>query len=338
MSARSIQFIIFLCFSLASLLAGYFGRRRGIVAEEASRPLHFFTVVVTWSVVGFLGVWRIPPDAANLWVVAIEPFLVVIPALLMIPLARLLGASDNHTGVLAIGAGLSNLGFTLGGYLCYTLLTDPTLLPGGDTEPSEVGRAALAYSIAQVSMMSVSGIAVLYPLARHFSPATQGSETVGRLVYHSLVDWRAMMLYAAVLGAVLAYARVPYPTVLDDLHVLDVLFYLGAFTAYFGIGLRLHLGPLGQYVREHSLLAGMKFLGLPLLTAALLVLANLLSAGPPVLAERVTLVLSPMPTAIQTVIVPNLFHLDARFASGLWLVNTVLFAVLPLPVLVFLLT
>ena len=40
------------------------------------------------------------------------------------------------------------------------------------------------------------------------------------------------------------------------------------------------------------------------------------------------------PSALNLVIVSNLFHLDARLASVLWLWNTVIFCVVCLPLLI----
>jgi predicted permease len=335
MSSRSLAFIAFIAFSLASLAGGYLARERGWVREEASRTLHYWTIVALWSAAGLFGIWKLPPALTNLWVVALEPLLVALPALAAIPISRWLKAPPKQAGVLVVASGLSNLGFTLGGYLCYTLVDDPVLLPTMEeaATPEAVGDAALAYAIAQVSMMTVMSILLLFPLARHYGGQRGDDESLGRLIYHSFVDWRAMMLYCAGAGALLAYLRVPYPTLVDRWYLMDILFYAGAFTAYFGIGLRLHVGPTVRNVRFHTALAAVKFLLLPLLTLGLLALANASGVAPPPLAEQVMLVLSVMPTAIQTVIIPNLFHLDARLASGMWLVNTLVFVALPLPVL-----
>jgi len=333
MSPRTIQFIAFLIFSLGSLIAGYVCRERGWVREDRSRTFHFWTIVALWSTVGLLSIWKLPPDPGNLWVLAIEPILVALPALLAIPIGHWLKAPPRQLGVLVIAAALANLGFTLGGYLCYTLVTDPALLPAAEASPQATGNAALAYAIAQVSVMTVMSIVLLFPIARHYGGETSEDESLGLLIYRSFVDWRAMMLYTAVVGAILAYTHVPFPRFINDWHVLDLLFYAGGFTAYFGIGLRLHVGDTLRNVRYHAALAGLKFVFIPALTIGLIALANGISDGPPALAQRVMLVLAFMPTAIQTVIIPNLFHLDARLASGLWLVNTLLFAAIPLPVL-----
>ncbi|MEZ6191170.1 MAG: hypothetical protein R3C45_07740 [Phycisphaerales bacterium] len=324
MDPRTLQFTIFCLFNALSLVAGYAARRKNLLGEHTARPIHFVTVSFIWGGVALLSIWRLPPDRANLWLLAIEPLLVAIPAFGVIPIARWMGCNNNQTGVIATSAGLANLGFTLGAYLCYTLLGH---------EPGQ-GEAALAYAVAQVNLMAMSGVLMLYPLARHFGEAGVGDQSVLRLVVTSFLDLRALMVHCAIVGVVLAYTSVPFPKFIDELHVIDVLFYLGGFGGYFAIGLRLRLGDTRQYLREHALLAAVKFAGLPLLSLGILALVNLTAAPLSPLGQKVVLVEAFMPVAIQSVMIANLFHLDGRMASTLWLVNTVLFAVVPLPVLV----
>lgn len=78
----------------------------------------------------------------------------------------------------------------------------------------------------------------------------------------------------------------------------------------------------------------MKFAGIPLLAVVILAAMNLTHMPLAALGQRVVVVEAFMPMAIQSVMIANLFHLDGRMASTLWLVNTVLFVLLPLPVLV----
>lgn len=78
----------------------------------------------------------------------------------------------------------------------------------------------------------------------------------------------------------------------------------------------------------------MKFAGIPLLAVVILAAMNLTHMPLTALGQRVVVVEAFMPMAIQSVMIANLFHLDGRMASTLWLVNTVLFVLLPLPVLV----
>jgi predicted permease len=325
MDPRTTQFTVFCVFNAVCLVAGYGARRRKLLGENAARPIHFITVSFVWGVVALLSLWRLPPDKTNLWLIAIEPLLVAIPAFAVIPIARRMGCDNKQTGVIATAAGLGNLGFTLGAYLCYTLLDGP----------DGQGKAALAYAVAQVNLMAMSGVLMLYPLARYFGGQNGSDQSITKLIVTSFFDLRALMVHCAIVGAVLAYLKVPYPEVLDEYYVIDVFFYLGGFGGYFGIGLRLRLGDTRKYMREHALLASVKFAGIPLLSLGILALVNLTPTPLASLGQRVVMVEAFIPVAIQCVMIANLFHLDGRMASTIWLVNTVLFVLVPLPLLVF---
>lgn len=325
MDPRTIQFTAFCVFSALCVVAGYGARRRGLVGEHIARPMHFVTVSFVWGAVALLSLWRLPPLSANLWLILIEPILVAVPAFGVIPIARRMGCDNKQTGVIATAAGLGNLGFTLGAYLCYTLLNGP----------DGQGEAALAYAVGMVNLMAMSGVLMLYPLARHFGGQEEGDPSIAKLIVKSFFDLRALMVHCAIVGVLLAYLNVPYPAVLDDYYILDILFYLGGFGGYFGIGLRLRLGDTRRYMREHLLLAGIKYMGIPLLALSILVLINLTPSPLSDLGQRVVIVESFMPVAIQCVMIANLFHLDGRMASTLWLVNTLIFVLIPLPILVY---
>jgi len=325
MDTRTVQFIVFCVFNAVCLAAGYGARRRNLLGEHAARPIHFVTVSFVWGAVALLSLWKLPPQSANLWLILIEPLLVAVPAFAVIPIARKMGCDNKQTGVIAVSAGLGNLGFTLGAYLCYTLLGSS----------AEQGDAALAYAVAQVNLMAMAGVLMMYPLARHFGGKHRGDMSITRLILISFLDLRALMVHCAIIGVVLAYMNVPYPGVIDDYYTIDILFYLGGFGGYFGIGLRLRLGDARRYLREHTLLAAVKFAGIPLLSVGILVAMNLTPVSLASLGQRVVFVEAFMPVAIQSVMIANLFHLDGRMASTLWLVNTVLFVLFPLPVLIF---
>jgi predicted permease len=145
------------------------------------------------------------------------------------------------------------------------------------------------------------------------------------------------MLYGAALGALLAALDAPYPDVIDRFHLKDVLFYIGGGLAYFGIGLRLKLGRPLQFLPHQTTLAVTRFAFMPLLVLALVLLSEALFGPLPPTARQVLLVEALMPTAIATVMLANLFRLDTALGSALWFWNTVLFGLVPLPLIVLLL-
>lgn len=340
MDPRAIEFFALAVVSALSILAGYVSRKRGWLHEDASRTVHWYTIVVLWSFAGFFALWHLDPDPANLWVLAIEPLLVVIPAFLIIPLAKAIGLKRNQVGVLALAAGLRNSGFALGAFLAYAILPVGSLLreqvgPDGILAPDKADAlsiSALAYGLLIVMTMSMAVVIFLFPIVQHFAGHHEGGASLGQLIYKSFVDWKAMLFYASAAGIALAYAKVPAPPIVEDWYILKALIFLGSAAAYFGIGLRLHIDHLRPHAKSHALVAAVKFLATPVLTCALLFIArNLGLAPPPGMLEQSFMLAAFMPTAIQTVIVANLFHLDARMAGSVWLVNTVLFIVIVLP-------
>jgi len=316
MDPASIRFLVFAVFSLACLGAGYTARKRGWVKEQFSKPLHFHTVVWTWSAAALLALWQRPLTLPDLWLVAFQVVIVAAACFGTIALARLCRCTRAQIGVLAVAAAVGNLGFTLGGYLCYSLLR-----PRGE---------ALALAVLYVTIMQVVGIVIVYPVARHYGAGQAGDQPLSRLIWTNFTDARSLLFHGAIVGAVLACCHVPVPGFVERWRVLDVIFYLGSFGGYFGIGLCLSLGRALQDLKAHAILAAVRFIAIPILTAAMVYALHL--AGMPLVAtvRQVVIVEAFMPTAIWTVMLANLFHLDVRLAGSLWLWNTVLFFAVPL--------
>lgn len=342
MDSRTLEFFALVLVSTLAIVMGFVSRKRGWLHEDSSRKVHWFTIVVLWSIAGFLALWNLEPAVANLWVLAIEPLLVVIPAFLIIPIAKWIGLRRDQVGVLALGAGLRNSGFALGSFLAYAILPVGGLLrqqtgPDGTLSPKQVADLsldALAYGMLIVMTMSMAVVIFLFPLVQHFGEHRKDDDTIGRIIFKSFVDWKAMLFYAAAAGITLAYLHVPVPAVVHDWYLLKVLVFVGSATAYFGIGMRLHLDQIRPHLKSHIVLAAVKFIATPLLTIGLLLIARRSGlATPPAMLEQTFVLIAFMPTAIQSVIVSNLFHLDARMAGSAWVVNTTIFCVIVLPLI-----
>jgi predicted permease len=336
MDARTLEFFALAIVSALSILAGYISRERGWLHEDFSRKIHWVTIVILWSSAGFFALWNLEPKIANLWVLVIEPLLVVIPAFLIIPLGKAIKLRRNQVGVLALAAGLRNSGFALGAFLAYAILPVGELLrQQGDVGQEQIDAlsiSALAYGMLIVMTMSMAVVVFLFPMVQHFASGDDDKQPIGRIIYKSFVDWKAMLFYSSAAGITLAYLRVPVPTIVFDWYILKGLIFVGSATAYFGIGMRLHIHHLKPHVKSHALVAAVKFLATPILTLGLLVIArNIGIAPPPGMLQQSFMLIALMPTAIQVVIVANLFHLDARMAGSVWIVNTLIFLCLVLP-------
>jgi predicted permease len=113
---------------------------------------------------------------------------------------------------------------------------------------------------------------------------------------------------------------------------MDLLAWLAAFGGYFGIGLKLRLGESRAFMREHLTLALVKFVCCPLFTLGLVLLIGLLFKPLPWMETCVLMLLSAAPAGISMVIVANLFQLDSRMASIVWLWNTLTYLAVILPI------
>ncbi|MEM6750172.1 MAG: AEC family transporter [Planctomycetota bacterium] len=340
MSGPLLSLAVFLAFAAGSTVVGWLYRTRGWGPESVSRQVHWFTVVVLWTATLMLVLWRDPPGVSTAWLLLLEPVALAGPALLVLWLGSRWMKDRSALGVLVIGAGLGNTGLTLGMLVCHAVFDTPT--PGlsaqlTEGEAADPGRAARSYAAALVSVMVVSGIAVLYPIAHRLSPESRAGGGALRLVLRSLADVRAMPLAGAAAGVGLGHAGPSYPAWLDAVHAIDVLVFLGGFGAYFGIGARLRVGDLWRRPELHVATTLIRFGLAPLVALVAVMLAWQAPAPPSALLGRVLVVEAAMPLAIQAVVIPNLFGLDARLASALWVLNTLLYCVVLLPVILWLL-
>ncbi|MBI1373034.1 MAG: hypothetical protein GC159_09760 [Phycisphaera sp.] len=320
MDPNTVKFLIFVAFSLATFAAGYAWRRKRPDVEKFSRAVHLHTVIWLWSPVTLYAFWTLPLRNATetrdlVTLMLAQPLLMILPAAFMALIVRLMKTSRDQRGVLTLAAALSNHGFTLGAYLCYVMLS-----------PSET---AMAYGIAYVTAMQIFMVLIFYPVARHYGP--EDSSSIAKLMIGSFLTVRAMPLYLGVVGLVLNLTDVPVPTQINDWRLIDVLFFVAAAGANAGVGMRFRFGDTLNTLRFNAVLAGVQFVLHPLLAVGLMALLVAVGLHPTDLPRHVIILEAFCPTALNTVMVSNLFHLDARLASALWLWNMVIFCVVVLP-------
>lgn len=317
------RFILFLILSVTALLVGYGLRRKLKSPVVFSRRLHFVTMVWIWSPAMMLSVWRLPLELQMVWLLAMQLFSVAGMAALALWVGRRIGANRQQRGVLAVAASLTNSGFTLGAYLCYS-----------NIEPAE---EALAYSMMLTIIMHVLCILLIFPLCRRYGTQTPVGGSTLHMIWVNLVDIRSLSLHLAAVGIALAAFGVPFPEVIDDWYLLDLLFIVGGLGTYLGIGLQIYLGDLFQNLRMHLSLAVIRFMVIPAGTILILLFSGITPMPVDPVLFRVMVVQSFVPSAVMTVMLPNLFGMDARLASMVWVWNTLIFVVLILPVILLLL-
>ncbi|MBI5394426.1 MAG: AEC family transporter [Verrucomicrobia bacterium] len=308
---------------IAGAIGTGYGAQRAGVGEQAARRLMLFVVTVPYATVAFLAIWVLP----------FTPELVAMPAMGMlvttagvgagVVIARGLRLPRAMAGAFVLTAGASNLGFTMGGFVNYLLFREP----------------GLAVAAMYTTFWDFAMVLLLYPVARHYGHGAD--QPLWRLIVASFADLRSLPLLATALGLTLNLAGVARPAAIARWHVVDVAMLVGAVVAFFVTGLRLQLGRFHEHRRLYALVALVKFLLMPAVAAALVGLMWL--AGHPLVHPasapgwKVALVQASTPSAIYAVVISNLFHLDDRLASVIFVVNTACYlaVVMPLVLMIF---
>lgn len=218
--------------------------------------------------------------------------------------APLLLSDIKHRKVFVISSSLSNHGFTMGGVICYLFL----------------GEQGLA----------LSAIFILYfiPFTFLFIFFYAGMDTDARpvnlkYIFNFFVNIRNMPLCAAVAAIILRFAAIDRPSIdfpLNTFLAISIAAY------YFTLGINFEAGDLNPFKKEHGLLAGIKFIIIPML-----VYLMLLPLDPGADVRQVILIESFMPVAVYSVITSVIFNLNTRLASSLFIVNSVMFIIVLLP-------
>jgi len=313
----TVTFIVMLAVVIASSAAGYAARRRGWVRESAARPILLITLIAGYPVVSTLPVWVLPLQIDDLWILVQCVLLTLSCFVVGLLVGRLHRLDRSDLGVYSYGAAHSNIGFTMGGFICFSL----------------AGEQALAYTLIYVLAWNVLMYGGFFPLANAF--AGRHVRFTAGLILRSLLDLRSLPLTGTLLGLVLNRAGIHRPAVVDQTHIVDILVVLCTAAMFFVIGLTLHIDRLAEWKSLHASLAAIKFLLSPLLGIAWIAVAGFLGLHISGLQRDVLVIQSAMPMAMFVTVVANLYGLNTRLATGLFVVNTVLFLVVVLPVIVF---
>ncbi len=329
MSSR--PFLFFLLHSLAMNIAtkfvlivtgitiaaafGYLARKKNWIDEAWAGPLMFYTVIFGWTPASALVLWKLPLQ----WSLVALPILSTLMPVLLAPFgylfARLHKLDPKSAGTFIVAAGISNIGFTMGGFVCYCLF----------------GDYGLGYANLFCASWALPYVGLYYPLARRFGDPDARLSV--RFILRSFFDMRSLPILGSIIGLAVNLLKTPMPDFISVFHVVDLLIIGSVIVSFATVGLQIHFSHLAQKKILHLSLAAVKFCITPALMVPVLFLAQILFGDLPLLARKVVYIQAFMPTAVFTVIISNLFHLNPRFASMLFFVNTAIFLALVLPVI-----
>lgn len=220
--------------------------------------------------------------------------------------AGFLRLSTDSFKVHVISSSLANHGFTMGGFLCFLF----------------AGEKGLALSAIFLSYFIPYTFLFVFPYA-----GLQQKSQVFRwqFVREFLFTRRNLPVYAVFFALIVKAIGFERPQIYFP---LDILLLISITLYYFTLGINFEISDLNPFKLEQFLLAIQKFLVIPALTFLVL-----LPFGFSKEIQMIILLQSFMPVAVYTVIAAVMFDLDTRLASRLFVVNTVFFLIIVLPIL-----
>ena len=304
---------------IASTVAGYVCRRLKWAGDRTARVIMTFVGVFAYPIVGGLSIWGTALHPTDIGLPVLASAHIVAMTFLSLALARLVTGDRAETGLFAIAGGTGNNGFTMGAFVLYLLYGEP----------------GMGLSNLYILLFTPTMVLLLFPLARHYSDARPATP-MRQLIVKSLFDWRSAGLPVVVLGIVLSAMGVPRPPQFAAWHVLDVMVFTITPMAFFSIGLLLHVSHVRRVWRMLAGLAVVRFALGALVGLALACLASWTPVALRDLRWKVYVVQAFVPTSVTMVALANMFQLRPREASALFVVNTGMYLLLVLPLVLWL--
>ncbi len=303
-----VRFVLFVGCILLAMGGGYLLRRLGLVRAASARPVMSAAIIGCDAPIAGLAIWHLA-ILEGVWKVPVAGGIVALAACLVgLALARWRRMTPADAAVFGLQGGMGNVGYTLGGSLCFALW----------------GLQGLALEQMYCLMWPFVAFLFCFPLARHYGERASGARPggpsglayAGRTLARSLTDARSLPLYTASLGLVLNLRGVAPPAAVERWHVIDVLMIVGIFAQFGGVGMTVRASRLPLYWKKATGTAAVKFLASPLLMVAAAAALGL--TGTPL---AVCLLLAAMPSALYSVLMANLFGLNRDLANATFILT-----------------
>jgi len=310
------QFILSLILIIISTVSGYLARTRLGIEEKLAKVIMTTITVVGYPAIGFMAIWGTPLQWTDAWLPLLGGIQAILMAFFALAIGRKLFPDRAERGVVGISCGMGNHGVTMAGFAVYLVF----------------GRIGLGLNMIYTLYTFFALVLLLYTIAQHFSPKAQ-TRSITRLMIGNLLNWRASGLYACLAAILLTIAGAVPPKQFHSWNILNLAIYLVIAAAYFSIGLQLHIPHIAKLKRAIICVIGIRQ-GIGLLIG--LSLAGLTMCSPwPLqgLSLKVFLLQSSVPMGVLCVAVANMFGLKPREASAIFVVSSILYLAIGMPLI-----
>ena len=305
-----LKFILFQITIVLPFITGYFLRRYTKDSNGLAKKVIRFNLL---SIEPFIILWSI-------WglKLSFDQIFLPVSGFILVSAGFLIGMVavrfTNCTGVgrktYIISSSLANHGFTMGVYICYLVAGEQGLGLG-----AIFTLYFLPYTFIFIfSYARTSSFKKLF----NFKGLTE-----------NFLNLQNMPLHAVILALSLHLIGIKRPDLNINL-LFDIMLLIAISLYYFSLGLNFSFGNFKSTGKEQFLLAGTKFLILPALTFCILRMTHVESE-----VKIIIMIESFMPAAVYSVVTSILFNLDSKLASSLFVVNTLIFLSVVLPIVFF---
>jgi malate permease and related proteins len=301
------------------LVAGYLtATRLGLIEQSAKKIMTVVMIFFDGPIVLFV-IWQMHLACQLIWMPVIGFCLLVIISFLSAKIFSSLNLEPKARLTMSLAGGLSNLGYTGGAFVCYVLL----------------GTQALALANIYLLLWLPAVYLIFFPMLKSYELKANNPNIEFKFKLSDFMDLRFLALFASILALMLNFANVTEPVFIAKSHIIDILIYTASLLAFFAIGIRVKLSQFGNYINLYFVLAAVKFILTPAIAFLIIWLLAMAGQNLDSLFKKVIMIMAVAPTAVMMVTMSNVFDLDGRLASALWVVNTAIFIFLVVPVLFF---
>ena len=302
--SETLKFALFQVVILAPFILGYLTRNKFNNPEKTTRAILRTNIIIIEPLIVLWCIWGLKFTSDLILLPFAGLFLAVLGlfcGFLFSPFLRIKGIRKQ---TFLISSSLANHGFTMGGFLCYFFL----------------GEKGLGLSIILVLYFIPYVYGFIFPSAKIASKRISEN---GRSLKNLILDPHNMPLFAMVLTIMLRISGIKRPAInfpIEALLLLSVSLY------YLSLGINFTSLEIKNLKKEHLSLAVIKFIAVPLTAFFIMRLLN-----PDQTVMAIIMIQAFMPAAIFSVVTSVLFNLDAKMASSLFVLNTLIFMIAILP-------
>ncbi|MCL5271294.1 MAG: AEC family transporter [bacterium] len=297
------------------LLAGHRLRKLGLLKDTIAKPLHNINLIAISPLVALLGIWRLDRSGGGwLAVLGIEAAILALTTGLGAWFGRRFILDRARAGTFVLIITISNIGFTLAGFLTILFLSD----------------TAYPYNALCQIPFFLFVFFIWIPLVNHMnhdSTAQGKAPAFLPTVLATLRTPQSLGIVGVLAGIGLNYCGVPMRGFWVPVN--SALVFGGTVVAMFAIGSRMHFRRLGNYHRLMNWVYLAKFALSPLVAMALC-----LALGLTGLPAGAIFIISCMPTGIFSVLLSTIYDLDVDLANAGYIWSTLVYMILILPLMI----